>query len=390
MDIFHVLNNSVENRTLKKAVLSKPNDKNIIKTVAKLIVISSQYKLRVEKFTADGKVYHENLDTENGAEYIVKLFDDYRQLDIIDLGGCAVAMRSSKGAVHFKNKIKQVADTVQPEQNNREKNYIFSKGNVYEFLVLLGISSPDGRIYDKKQPKYRQINKFVEIISDCTDSLPEQICVWDLCCGKSYLTFAAYHYLTYTLGKKVTMYGVDLKADVVEYCNSCAEKLGWDGLRFVCGDINRWQCDTAPDMVISLHACDIATDIVLSKAVSSGARIILSSPCCQHELYSTLDTDEFSFITKHPMLKKKLCECATDALRCQLLEAYGYKVKTMEFIDPEDTPKNMLIKAVKTKKRFDEKKKDEYIKNCDMLGVYPTMAKLLLGDKAKEAKNEIE
>ncbi len=379
MQIIEVIKRSIENKTLKKAVLSKCCDKSILKYTVKLIVISGSYKVRVEKFTSDGKVYHENIDTEKAPEYILKLFESCKQLDIIDLGGTAVAIRSSKGALHFKNKIKVTEETQTVESNDKEKNYIFSKGEVYEFLVLLGISSPEGRIYDKKQPKYRQINKFVEMISDCSDSFGDELCVWDLCCGKSYLTFAVYHYLTFTLGKKVTMYGVDLKKDVVDYCNECARKLGWNGLKFICGDIYNWEADRTPDMVISLHACDVATDIVLSKAVKSGAKLVLSSPCCQHELYSALDTDEFYFITKHPMLKKKLCECATDALRCQLLEAFGYKVKTMEFIDPEDTPKNMLIKATRSNKQTDPKLIKEYTDNCKMLGVYPTMAKLLLG-----------
>ncbi len=381
MDIFQVLDSSISNHTLKKAVFSKPLDKSVIKSVAKLIVISSQYKVRIERFTSDGKVYHENMECSNAADKLKKLFDEYKQLDIIDLGGCAVALRSSNGAVHFKNKIKATDCTVKAEGNNREKNYIFSPNQKYDFLVLLGVSSADGRIYDKKQPKFRQINKFTEIISDCAGSLGDEICVWDLCCGKSYLTFAAYHYLTYTLGKKVKMYGVDLKKDVVDYCNDCAEKLGWDGLEFVCGDIYNWECDRSPDMVISLHACDIATDIVLSKAVRSGAKLVLSSPCCQHELYSSLNTEAFGFITKHPMLKKKLCECATDALRCQLLEAHGYKVITMEFIDPEDTPKNMLIKTVNTDKGKNGAVVEKYLENCSCLGVYPTMAKLLLGEK---------
>lgn len=370
----------ISGMTMKKAVFSRPLDKSVVRATAKITKNSNDYVICVEKQLKDGKALHKNIPLAEGAEALYRMFaDEYYSLNIIDVGGVAECLRSKSGNFRFVNKIKQGEGVAQIEENNRRKNYIFPEGEKFDFLVLLGISSSDGRVYDKKQSKFRQINRFVEIIADVCDSFGDELTVWDLCCGKSYLTFAAYYYLTYVKNKKVKMTGVDLKADVVGECNAIAEQLGWDGLSFVCSDINAW-CGERADLVISLHACDTATDTVLSKAVKCNARVILSSPCCQHEFYSMMDCPELRFITKHSMLKKKLCECATDALRCSLLECYGYKVTTLEFIDPEETPKNMLIRA--TYKGIGEaehqRKLDEYLNNCRMLGVEPSMKKMLL------------
>lgn len=290
----------------------------------------------------------------------------------------AEVMKSKSGSVRVVYK-KAERESLAGE-NNLKKNYILSPEQRYDFLVLLGIQDENGRIHDKKQSKFRQINKFLEIISDVVPALPEdKVCIWDLCCGKSYLSFAAYYYFTFILRRETTLYGADLKADVISYCKDVADKLGWDGMKFVCGDISSLDFSSSPDMVLSLHACDIATDIVLAKAVKAGAKVILSSSCCQHELSGQLDCPELSYITDEPILKQRLSAIITDALRCKLLYACGYKVTTLEFIDPEETPKNLMIRAQRAKLPYALRKKalDEYDELCVKLSISPTMRALL-------------
>jgi SAM-dependent methyltransferase len=204
-------------------------------------------------------------------------------------------------------------------------------------------------VHDKKQGKFRQINKFLEYVEEVYSELPREsvLTVYDLCCGKSYLSFAVYHYLTVMKGRQVKMLGVDLKRDVIEFCNEKAKELGFFGMQFVTDDITNTPKDVAPDMVISLHACDIATDIVLDTAAKLGAKVILSTPCCHRELSTKIDAPVLSFVTKYPKLKRSLCDSLTDALRLERLSYLGYDVNATELVDPEDTPKNTLIRAVK-------------------------------------------
>ena len=211
------------------------------------------------------------------------------------------------------------------------------------------MSDKNGRIHDKKQSKFRQINKFVENVRDIYPHLSQsgELVVYDLCCGKSYLSFAVYHYLKNVMGRDVKMYGVDLKSDVIEYCNKVAREVGFEGLEFYCGDITKYECKEKPDLVISLHACDIATDIVLDKAIAESARVILSTPCCHHELNHTINCKPLAFVTEYSMLRQKLCDAATDALRLKRLEANNYSCTALELIDPEETPKNILLRAIK-------------------------------------------
>jgi SAM-dependent methyltransferase len=251
------------------------------------------------------------------------------------------------------------------ESNNREKNYILS-GNE-PFLKLLDVSDESGRVRDKRQSKFRQINRFLELIRDCLSHLPSEgtLRICDLCCGKSYLSFAAYHYFTVVLGRDVKMTGVDLKPDVVAYCNEVAKKLNFNGLEFLHGDVNKYECDEHVHLVISLHACDTATDLVLEKAMEWGADVVLSTPCCHHELNHTLNCPALSFVAEHSMLRQKLCDAATDALRLKLLESRGYAVCALELIDPEETPKNIMLRALRkpgfdTASREAERLREEY------------------------------
>ena len=343
---------------LKKAVLSKPEDKANVKCTLTLRLVGGKTVLQAETLRTDNKALHENVAASN-TERLLQIASNWAQVNLITtLGECE--LRSSKkgkttliGGDKLMRAIEQNdAPQAKIESNNREKNYILS-GNE-PFLKLLDVSDESGRVRDKRQSKFRQINRFLELIRDCLSHLPSEgtLRICDLCCGKSYLSFAAYHYFTEVLKRDVRMTGVDLKPDVVEYCNEVAQKLGFDGLEFLCGDVNKYACDEHVHLVISLHACDVATDFVLSKATEWQSDVILSTPCCHHEMNHTLDCSALSFISQHSMLRQKLCDAATDALRLKRLEACGYSVSALELIDPEETPKNIMLRALK-RRNFD-------------------------------------
>lgn len=347
---------AADKQVIKKAVFSKHKDKTVIKTVLTLKSISGKLCLQAESFHSDNKAKHENITLDEGAKNrLCELINSCMQVNLITtVGECEYkASKSGKitliGVNTLVIKINSETDVKKTEitGNNQEKSYIIT-GNA-PFLKYLGVSDKNGRIYDKKQSKFRQINKFVENVKDIYSNLsPEgELVVYDLCCGKSYLSFAVYHYLKNIMGRDVLMYGVDLKADVIEYCNKVAKEVGFDGLEFFCGDITQYECKKAPDLVISLHACDIATDIVLDKAIAEGARVILSTPCCHHELNHKISCAPLRFVTEHSMLRQKLCDAATDALRLKKLEANNYSCVAVELIDPEETPKNILLRAIK-------------------------------------------
>lgn len=267
--------------------------------------------------------------------------------------------------------------------HDKVKKYLLTEGVKHEFLVKLGVSDSSGRVYDKKQAKFRQINRFLDHIDAVYKELPEsgELCVCDLCCGKSYLMFAAYWYFSVYKQRDVSFYGVDLKADVISYCDDVAKELGWEKMHFSVGNVSEFVAPKAPDMVISLHACDIATDHVLAGAICSGAKVILSTPCCHHELNRQLNCPELDIICKHSMLKQKLADAATDALRAQMLECFGYRVNVCELIDPEETPKNLLIRAVKRGENISKAERNkllsEYNSACELLGATPKLRELL-------------
>lgn len=345
-----------DSEILKKAVCSKSIDKSITKTVITLKSISGKKCLQAESFHTDNKATHKNIFlTDEARGELCALVDAYMQVNLITtIGECELKRsRSDKitliGHDSLKKKMSSLSNAPKAEisSNNKDKKYIIT-GDA-PFLKYLGVSDQNGRIHDKKQSKFRQINKFVENVRDIYDYLPKNgtIVVYDLCCGKSYLSFAVYHYLNKIMNRDVKMYGVDLKSDVINYCNEVAREVGFDGLEFFCGDIKEYECVNKPDLVISLHACDIATDIVLEKAVAENAKVILSTPCCHHELNHTISCKPLSFITEHSMLRQKLCDAATDALRLKMLEANNYSCTALELIDPEETPKNILLRAIK-------------------------------------------
>ena len=235
-------------------------------------------------------------------------------------------------------------------------------------MKYLDVSDKNGRIHDKKQAKFRQINRFLEHIRDIEHALPKDgtLLIYDLCCGKSYLSFAVYHYFKNIRSRDVAMLGMDLKDDCMRFCADVAKTLSFDGMTFKTGDIRTLPKDRAPHLVLSLHACDIATDIVLHFAASVKAGVILSTPCCQHDLLGKMDLPMLEFVTDYPKLSGKLAESLTDALRLARLRTYGYETAALELTDPDDTPKNTLLRAV-LRRGFDPegdaagKAKEEYL-----------------------------
>ena len=362
-------------KALKRVVLSKPDALDEIKSVITPKEISGKSALQKETFSRDNKAYHFNL-RENFESELLELVSGYSQINVITTAGDAQYMRTRSGkesvlgVAKIKSKLENGShETVTAEKNNKKKSYILSGDE--DFLKKLGVSDENGRIRDKMQSKFRQINKFIEHIEAIRDKLPsESINIYDLCCGKSYLSFAVYHYFKNVLKMDVNMICVDLKKDVIEYCSETAARLGFDGMELVCDDINAYEMKLKPHLVISLHACDIATDIVLNKASQNGADVILSTPCCHHELNHTLNCKTLDFVARHSMLRQKMCDALTDSLRLMKLESEGYSVLALELIDPEDTPKNILLRAIKKKNPNPEecqKLKEEYEKTYSFL-----------------------
>ena len=351
---------AVEKEALRRIVLSKPTDRSVLKTVASLKKIGSRVMLQTETFYRDGKARHVNVELADLAEYLSGLLALYHQINVLTTAGDA-ELRVSKSrtatAIGADKVIRALSGDgeihrAEIQSHDREKEYLLT--GTEEFLIRLGVSDKNGRLYDKKRSKFRQINQFLRHVEEVEAHIPStgDLYILDLCCGKSYLSFAVYYYFAVLKKRNTVMVGIDLKADVIEYCSSVAADVGFDGLQFHCMDINDFTPARKPDLVISLHACDIATDIVLHKATESRASVILSTPCCHHELNHSLDCPALSFITKHSMLRQKLADAATDAMRLLRLESEGYEVAALELIDPEDTPKNILLRAIR-KESFD-------------------------------------
>ena len=339
---------------LRRAVLTKCADESCKRATLSPRTIGQECMLQLEIFTSDNKAYHRNLALGD-VEALVAVLANYAQINLLTDGGDCELKRAKDGHATLLRGGKLLralndpqATTEPTARNDRRKQYILSGDE--PFLRALGISDASGRIHDKKQSKFRQINRFLELLRDVEDHLPKDgvLRVCDLCCGKSYLSFAVYHYLTAVKGREVIMECVDLKSDVIRDCNAVAERLGMQGLRFLCGDVAAFEPTDGAHvhLVVSLHACDTATDLVLGKALSWQSEVILSTPCCHHELNHTLNCPELSCIAEHSMLRQKLCDAATDAMRLKLLEAHGYRVAALELIDPDDTPKNVMLRAI--------------------------------------------
>ena len=345
------------NETLIRVILSNPSSKDgVIKICARPVLKNKSLLFQIEEYTKT-QVFHKNLTAGDAGSYLTgKLSSDtssqtasFKNALVETKSFTANVLVSKKGTITIKKKMNTSAK--QPKislSHNRKKKYILEEGIPVPFLIDLGVMTQNGNIVNAHYDKFRQINRFLEYIEDILPSLPtgRELRILDFGCGKSYLTFAIYYYLKVLKGYPVRITGLDLKEDVIRHCNELAVKYGYDKLEFLCGDIAYYDGCSQVDMVVTLHACDTATDYALAKAVGWGAKVILSVPCCQHELNKQMKNDLLSPVLHYGILKERMAALMTDGLRAQILEANGYRTQILEFIDMAHTPKNLLIRAV--------------------------------------------
>lgn len=345
------------NETLIRVILSNPSSKDgVIKICARPMLKNKSLLFQIEEYTKT-QVFHKNLTAGDAGSYLTgKLSSDtssqtasFKNALVETQSFTANVLVSKKGTITIKKKMN--ASAKQPKislSHNRKKKYILEEGIPVPFLIDLGVMTQNGNIVNAHYDKFRQINRFLEYIEDILPSLPtgRELRILDFGCGKSYLTFAIYYYLKVLKGYPVRITGLDLKEDVIRHCNELAVKYGYDKLEFLCGDIAYYDGCSQVDMVVTLHACDTATDYALAKAVGQGAKVILSVPCCQHELNKQMKNDLLSPVLHYGILKERMAALMTDGLRAQILEANGYRTQILEFIDMAHTPKNLLIRAV--------------------------------------------
>lgn len=374
------------NETLIRVILSNPSSKDgVIKICARPMLKNKSLLFQIEEYTKT-QVFHKNLTAGDASSYLTgKLSSDtssqtasFKNALVETKSFTANVLVSKKGTITIKKKM-----NASPKQtkislsHNRKKKYILEEGIPVPFLIDLGVMTQNGNIVNAHYDKFRQINRFLEYIEDILPSLPtdRELRILDFGCGKSYLTFAIYYYLKVLKGYPVRITGLDLKEDVIRHCNELAVKYGYDKLEFLCGDIAYYDGCSQVDMVVTLHACDTATDYALAKAVGWGAKVILSVPCCQHELNKQMKNDLLSPVLHYGILKERMAALMTDGLRAQILEANGYRTQILEFIDMAHTPKNLLIRAVYNGHCADNK--DQINELLAAFDVNPTLYRLL-------------
>lgn len=366
---------------VQKLVISKPASKQ---SEFKKITVNLMPKFyQIAKYT-EKQVFHENITADKIAERCFEIMDgSFQQLNAWSDEKEAYITVSKKGKVFYKEKKLSSSVTCPAKvEHNRKKQYLLPEGEIIEPLVDMGIFTKEGKVVQSMYDKYKQINRFIEIIDDSIRQQDyKKLNIIDFGCGKSYLTFIVYYYLTEIKKIDATIIGLDLKKDVIEKCNKAAEKYGYKNLRFELGDINGYKCPFDVDMVITLHACDTATDFALYNAINWNAKMIFSVPCCQHELNSQIETDNLSILTRYGIIQERFSALLTDSIRGNLLEYCGYKTQLLEFIDFAHTPKNILIRAMLKQnptKASKEKALCEVQKAIEEFNVNPTLYKLLV------------
>lgn len=342
--------------------VKKGAERTFNKIDVKPVLIKGDVFYQVSRYF-DQKVLHENLMKEEVVNGLFELMGTYfKQAQFYTMQADVQILFNKKGEG---NLLKKAPSRFEVSlSHNRKKAYIIPEGEPCDFMEALGVMDSEGRVYKKKYDKFRQLNKYLEFVEDSIDSFEDEMTIIDFGCGKAYLTFALYYYLVKLKGKKAQIIGLDLKQDVIDFCNETAQNLGYETLIFQKGDISAFDYNGNVDMVVSLHACDTATDEAISKAVMWGAKVIFAVPCCQHELFTQLKNDQMAPLLKHGIVRDKLTTIVTDTLRSNALEAVGYTVQMLEFIDMEHTPKNILIRAIKTDKTL-SKRLEEYARYLD-------------------------
>lgn len=360
-----------------QATISNPKNKDgVLKIKVRPVLVKDELLFQCESHK-NNQVFHENLSREQAMEYLAKSMEDFKQMQLETKQMQYTVLVSKKGKVTVKKKRQSGCVKEVNLSHNRSKKYILEEGIKVPFLCDLGVMTEEGKIVKSRFDKFRQINRFLEFIEDILPQLAKdkEVTILDFGCGKSYLTFAMYYYLHELKGYDIRIIGLDLKKDVIRYCNELSEKYGYEKLRFLEGNIADYTGVNEVDMVVTLHACDTATDFALAKAVGWNAKVILSVPCCQHELNGQMENEVLAPIFKYGLIKERMAALVTDAMRAEYLEREGYDAQILEFIDMEHTPKNILIRAVKTGRKSANQDK---IKACEeFLHVSPMLGRLL-------------
>ena len=365
------------NKEFISAVLSAPREREgISKVKIRPLLRKGELAFQLESFR-NNQAFHENLEITETVDRILDYMQNMKQMQFETSRWNYTILISKKGKVTIKRKAQKEQDKKADLSHNRKKQYILEEGVFVPFLRDLGVMTEEGKIVRSRFDKFRQINRFLEFIEDILPKLDKgrELTILDFGCGKSYLTFAMYYYLHELKKYDIRIIGLDLKTDVIRNCNELSRKYGYEKLTFLEGNIADYSGVNEVDMVVTLHACDTATDFALAKAVGWKAKVILSVPCCQHEINGQIENEMLKPVLKHGLLKERFSAIVTDALRAEYLEQEGYDVQVLEFIDMEHTPKNILIRAVRTGK--------EGRKACtihamqEFLHVEPTLGKLL-------------
>ncbi|MGL4999150.1 MAG: class I SAM-dependent methyltransferase [Cetobacterium sp.] len=388
-DIIDIFKENISNLEFIRGVFSNPSNPNLYKKInLKPVEIKGDIFIQFESFK-DNKAFHKNLSLKETFTYLIEIIKDFKQILITTSKQEIQILQNKKG---FSLKRKAITSKKLEFSHNKQKNYILQDNTEIPFLIKLGVMSENGKVTKDKFNKFRQINKYLEFIEDTLKELQEKklvdnsMKIVDFGCGKSYLTFALYHYLKNIKNLNVEIIGLDLKEDVINHCNSIANDLKFNNLKFLKGDIKEFNQFDNVDMIFSLHACNNATDYSLLKGLELRAKAILAVPCCQSEINQKIDkssTTEIKGILSpfgnHGILQEKFSSLATDALRALALELCGFNTKVIEFIDMEHTPKNILIKAIKGAPSEDKlvKKRLEYDRYIEFLGVNPIIDNLL-------------
>lgn len=367
-----------------KVVISNKANNNVKYNKISIMIKESKKKkyYQIEKFT-DKQVFHENIEIEILKDKLIELISEsYRQVGVWSENATYEIKISKKGKVNLSKRLEENKNKVK-KSHNKEKNYILKEGMLIEPLIDLGIFTKEGKIINSKYDKYKQINRFIEIIDDeIKEKNYNDLTILDFGCGKSYLTFVLYYYFNKIKGINVNMIGLDLKEDVINKCNTIAKNYNYDNLHFELGDINGYKYTDKVDMVITLHACDTATDYALYNAIKWKSKMIFSVPCCQHELNQQMEAENLKIITRYGIVKERMSALLTDSIRANLLEAVGYKTQILEFIDISHSPKNILIRGSLGK--ISKEKKDRLLQEVMLLikefNINPKLYELLKND----------
>ena len=388
-ELIQLLQDTFSDR-LKQVILSNSKDKEKISKVKIRPVLLKDTLVFQESAYVGTKVFHENYSAgeiiQKTTEYMETVF---KQAEVETVDFKAVVLVSKKGKITVKKQLIKGGEKAGVTlEHNRKKQYVLTAEKPIDFLVDLGVQNKDGNINKSRYDKFKQINRYLEFIRDILPHLNKErtIRIIDFGCGKSYLTFAMYYYLHEMLGYNLSVVGLDLKEDVIEKCNALSQKYGYDNLRFIRGDIATYEDTQDVDMVVSLHACDTATDLALIKAIHWNAKVIFAVPCCQHEVNRQIKSDLLAPALKYGLIKERMAALLTDAVRANMLEEMGYEADILEFIDMEHTPKNILLRGVKKNKMKKAEKKNSLKEMTEALHISTTLQKQLENGDADETK----